>query len=164
MVCDDYTHAVYIGEQWSATINTFSTLASTRFGLADFRQYAESAWLITQMMVSPSQDGNLNFAIWALFAPTQTMANTQGWTVGAQNWYKAAATWFGNNCSNVTHSCSGINLASFEIITPTTTGLSSPQEYILVATPEPATISLLGIALLWLAWIVRRRAASQSAS
>jgi hypothetical protein len=155
VVCDDYTHGVYTGESWTATINTFSTLASTRFGLGAFQQYAEAAWLVTQILAQPSQDGNLNFAIWALFAPTQTKANTKGWTAGAQNWYKAAFAWFGSHCSKVTDTCSEINLANYAIITPTSSGLKSPQEYIVI-TPEPATIALFGAGLLLLALLSRK--------
>jgi hypothetical protein len=161
VVCDDYTHDVFITESWTATINSFSTLASARFGLGAFQQYAEAGWLATQMFARPSQDGNLNFAIWALFAPIQTETNARGWTTGAQNWYIAALAWFGSHCSKVTDTCNGINLANFEIITPTSNTLGSPQEYI-VMTPEPTTIALFGVGMLFLAMIGRKVQVSHS--
>jgi len=43
VMCDDYTHHVYVGESWTASIQTFATLSGTRFGAGAFQQYAEAA-------------------------------------------------------------------------------------------------------------------------
>jgi hypothetical protein len=146
-ICDDYTHEVYIGESWTGTIETFASLTGSRNGPAMFQQYAETAWLFTQFLSNPSNAGDINFAIWALFSPTQTEANTSGWTAGAQNDLTAAQQWFNQNCSTSTDTCKGINLANFEIVTPTDLSATGPQEY-LIMTPEPSSVVLLGIGLI----------------
>jgi len=163
VMCDDYTHSVYVGESWSASIQTFATLSGTRFGAGAFQQYAEAAWLFTQFLANPSKAGNINFAEWYLFAPTQVAANHGGWTAGAQAWFAAAQTWFSSNCSASGKSCSGINLAQFMFITPTNlTGPGSPQEYIAMVTPEPASIALFAVGLLFLGFLTRKFSAKQA--
>jgi hypothetical protein len=154
-ICNDYTHEVYVGETWKATIETFSSLAGARFGSGLFQQYSEAAWLFTQFLANPSKAGDINFAIWALFSPTQTQGNTSGWTAGAQSAFAAAQLWFSQNCSGSTDTCKGIDLANFEIITPTDLSATGPQEYI-VMTPEPGSIVLLGMGVLFLGFAWRK--------
>jgi hypothetical protein len=164
VMCDDYTHSVWIGESWTATIQSFASLGSTRFGAGDFQQYAEAAWLFSQFLAHPPAAGNINFAVWALFNPTPVMGNKSGWTTGAQSWYTAAQNWFAANCNSSTGSCQGINLGQFFFFTPTNlTGGYSPQEYICeVPTPEPGSISLVAVGLLFLGFLARKFAPAQS--
>lgn len=163
MMCDDYTHSVYVGESWTATIQTFATLSGTRFGAGAFQQYAEAAWLFSQFLANPSKAGNINFAVWYLFSPSAVAANKGGWTAGAQAWFAAAQAWFSSNCSSSSKSCTGINLAQFIFITPTNlTGPGSPQEYIAMVTPEPATIALFAVGLLFLGFLTRRASAKHA--
>lgn len=162
-ICDDYTHDVYVGESWKATIQTFATLSNTRFGQAagsagnyGFGAYAEAAWLYTKFLGTPSQAGNINFAIWALFSPAQAEGNLSGWTLGAQTWLKSAQTWFALNCSSAADTCGGIDLSAFEFITPADlTSSDSPQEYITM-TPEPGSLVLMGLGAILLAFVARR--------
>lgn len=158
VMCDDYTHHVWIGESWSATIQTFATLGGTRFGSGHFQQYAEAAWLFEQFLGNPSSAGNINFAVWALFNYSTVTANTAGWTAGAQNWYSAAQAWFTANCNASTGVCQGTNLSQFFFFTPTNlTGSNSPQEYIaMIPTAEPASIALVAGGLLLLGFLTRK--------
>ena len=163
VMCDDYTHSVYVGESWTATIQTFATLSSTRFGAGALQKYDEAAWLFTQFLANPSKAGNINFAVWYLFAPSQVSANLSGWTAGAKAWFTSAKAWFISNFSAYGTSCPVINLGQFIFITPTNlTGPGSPQEYIAVVTPEPASIALFAVGLLFLGFLTRRLSAKQA--
>jgi hypothetical protein len=163
VMCDDYTHHVTIRESWTATLQTFASLGGTRFGAGAFQQYAEAAWLFTQFLSNPSKAGDINFAVWDLFAPSAVQQNIQGWTSGAQSWVTAAQKWFSQNCSLSTSSCQGINLSAFVFITPTNlTGSNSPQEYIEMTTPEPVGIALFAVGLLFLGLVARKYSPSQA--
>jgi len=165
VICDDYTHSVYVGESWTATLQTFASLGGTRFGAGAFQQYAEAAWLFTQFLSNPSKAGDINFAVWDLFSPSAVQKNTSGWTSGAQNWLTAAQTWFSQNCTLSTSSCQGINLSAFVFITPTNlTGSNSPQECIEMTTPEPVSIALFAVGLLFLGLVARKLSPSQASS
>jgi hypothetical protein len=159
-ICDDYSHSVSVGEHWKATIHTFANLNGTRFGAGDFAQYAEAAWLFTKFLAQPSQAGNINFAIWALFSPSAEK-NGSGWTtqgpLSALGWLTAAQQWFKHNCSTSADTCNGINLSEFEIITPKNlTGRNSPQEYITMV-PESGSLALLGLGTIVLVAMRRKK-------
>jgi hypothetical protein len=154
-VCDDFSHGVSSSTPpWTATIETFANLTGARFfGTVGFQGYAEAAYLVTLLALNPSQAGNINFAIWAIF--TQSVIGANGWTTGAQNFLTMALQWFTANCSTATNTCKNIDLSQFRIITPTDSSLTSPQEYITMV-PESATIALVGVGLLFLGWFRRR--------
>jgi len=71
VICDDFLHTVNIGDQWTATVSTFSNLSATRFGNADATQYREAVWLASHINAnSPLTDiAGVQFAIWKLFTP-----------------------------------------------------------------------------------------------
>jgi hypothetical protein len=142
IVCDDYWHEVYIGETWTATENTFSTLGNVRFQGADaaatLQMYEEVAFLVEQLGGNPGSTADISFAIWSIFSPgVPSTGNSAWWVNYAQNQKYADG-----------------EFANFIILTPTDSSAGSAQEY-LVNTPEPASILLLGSGLFALA--TRRR-------
>ena len=146
IVCDDYWHEVYIGETWTATENTFSTLSNARFQGADaaatLLMYEEAAFLVQQLAGNPGSTADISFAIWSIFSQgVPSTGNSAWWVTYAQN-----QNYYAGEFSN------------FIILTPTDSSAQSAQEY-LVNTPEPASIMLLGSGLIALA--VRRRRSNQ---
>lgn len=144
-ICDDYNHTVSIGEQWTATISTFSNLSGTRFGVADSTQYHEAAWIASQISSSSSLAtiAAAQFAIWKLFSSNTPMV------AGEANWLSLAST-------AAAHSYWGMDFSHWEIVTPLSP--ASPQEY-LIFVPEPGVLLNLfvGLTVLMLGPRFRRR-------
>jgi hypothetical protein len=133
VICDDYNHTVSIGEQWTATISTFSNLSDTRFGVADSTQYHEAAWIASQISSSSSLATitGAQFAIWALFSSNTPMV------AGEASWLSLAS-------SAAAHGYWGMDFSHWEIITPLSP--DSPQEY-LIFVPEPGVLLNLFVGL-----------------
>ena len=76
-----------------------------------------------------------------------------GWTIGAQNWFNLATT------TDLTGFDS--TMVKFTIITPTDLSGSGPQEFlsaaVVVPTPEPGGLFLLGGGMLGLAGFARKK-------
>jgi hypothetical protein len=147
VICDDFNHTVSVGDQWTATISTFSNLSGTRFGTADATQYHEAAWIASQITSTSSLNtiAAAQFAIWALFSNNTPMEpGEQAWLTAAQNAALPANNYFGMNFSNV------------EILTPISP--ASPQEYFFFI-PEPSALLDLGMGLVAFVgfWGLRRR-------
>lgn len=114
--------------------------------------YQEEAWLAEQLLDTPVSDSGtrqeIQGAIWQLADPSLTFPGASGAFTTAVN------TWEGDAAGQ------GTNIG-FEILTDSACTTSSDcvktrQEY-LVLTPEPASVSLLGLSLLSLFAALRRK-------
>jgi hypothetical protein len=163
IVCDDYSHEVYVGESWIASVSTFADLSNTRFGnLVNAPQlYDEAAYLFNELSQVPSQVGNISFALWAIFDPSD-VTTSAGWTTGGNAIDPTSAAGWLANAQAQTYTAG--EFSNFEVLTPCTpspqgcpisTSSASAQEY-LVRTREPSTVLLLGIGLLAV-WLLKSR-------
>ena len=148
MVCDDYSHEVFVGETWQAHASTFADLSHTRFwdsahAAQSLQKYEMAAFLTAQIFLNPrSAWGDISFAIWRIFTgSTPNFGNSDYWINFAAS----------QNFSNY-------DFSSFRILTPDSSGSGSAQEYIVIVAPEPATMLLLVLGLVGLCLVGRKRA------
>lgn len=164
LFCDDFNNEVTWNQTWQANVTQLGSgdLSNTRYGNpADVallmgqnpyygtytaaQLYAQAAWLTTQfnqyLSNNPTQIISLQYAIWDLFDPNApTNAGAQAWILSAEQNYGS------------------VNLNNFEIVTNVgPLALTGQVQEFIVPTPEPGTIALLGIALLGLVFIARRK-------
>ena len=158
IVCDDYAHSVYIGESWTASVSTFANLSNARFWqgtqAATLQLYDEAAYLFNELYLQPSQSGNISFALWAIFDPSQ-VETSAGWTTGGNAVNPTSAAGWLANAQSQTYTAG--EFSNFEVLTPISP--TSPQEY-LVQTSEPSTVLLLGIGVLAMFAVKSKRKAS----
>jgi hypothetical protein len=150
IICDDYSHNIYNGENWSATGMQASTLTvgnvgNTRFGgtTTGLIMYAEVASLVTQMLgtTNNQQQADLSAAIWWITSAGAKNGSTysfNGVTLDAN------ATVLLNAVLNTTPAALLAALAkdtNLWILTPTDGSSTSPQE-MWMSVPEGGTALL----------------------
>jgi len=151
VMCDDYSHEVYIGQKWEADIVPFSDITDGRFWdpahpATSLHDYEMAFWLYDQFLKHPTQAGNINFAVWAIFDPAVIGHN--GWTVGPNTQLTSASSWLYAAENFNGH----FDYSSFYLIVPEDLSKSGPQEYI-GKTPEPAALALTGSGLMAIGFV-----------
>ena len=117
-------------------------------------QVLEMEWLNLQFQYSPSSDWTgIQEAIWAINGDT----SYQGANAPIDPFSSPSKTW-----QAVAAASYSLGEAVFEVLVPTTAGQSQTFLVNLTATPEPAALSLVGLALLGLG-ILRKRKAQRGA-
>jgi hypothetical protein len=150
-ICDDYNHEVWVGENWTANIYSFSQYQSGRFGNEGLQNYEEAAWLLSQIPTAgASEVGDINFAVWSIFTSGVPVQPQTGSLDGSGYWLTQATTAANNNFY-------GMNFSNYRIVTPTDNGTDSPQEYLIVTAPEPSSLLMLGTGLIGIAGVVKKK-------
>jgi hypothetical protein len=156
-VCDDRNTEIN-SSTWTANVNTFATLSSTKFyksstpalAMQSTENYEAAAWLVQQMFaIGPSNPANyttvadIHLALWSVFSSNPS--SMLGSNTDAQNWYTAG----------LGHETDPISEFS-DIIIYTPDPKSASQEMMMIA-PEPASMILFGTGLLAIGTAIRRR-------
>lgn len=170
VICDDFADDSYVGESWSATVSSVASLAgNVKWGSETNAQqnYEIAAWLVEDLLSTSNKTAteDISFAIWLSLDPDVasyltstypdpgTLAAAQGWIATAQN-------------AITTQDLTAADFANVLVYTPVTGtavncegGLcpaNSPQEFLVVRTPEPGSLVLLLGGLIALVGFARR--------
>jgi hypothetical protein len=173
VICTDFADESYVGSNWPATANTFSTIGNTLWGqyygvTTATTMYQEAAWITLQMLsgnYNATQIGYMSYAIWYIFDPNGTKANP----IGVNQYLNGNSTilngllYWVNLAAGSYSGLTAAQLAEFTIYTPV--GCDSPgtcqaQEFFQV--PEGGTafayLLLAGAALIGAILVRRQRA------
>ncbi len=167
--CDDFANSVSYNQTWTANLtnlatgnlsnlryenisNTLSTSATTSATYNGTQLYEMAAWLTRQFAANGtagySANGDIQDTLWDLFNPNSHNTGVNPPTPSSNKWLYAAEKNYGS-----------IDAASVNILTNTSvaySGSGQTQEFI-VATPEPASILLLGVGLIAIGVVGKRR-------
>lgn len=174
VICDDFISDTYLGESWQATAYDFSEYAMAKFGgLSNAAQlYNEAAWLATQLVSGPIAGcpnagncaGAVQYALWQVFAAPAPLSALSGTDLANANYWLGQAqsqAYTPGQFSNVTI----YTYASHATGCPGGSCSGAPQEFLVVRTPEPESLALLGFDLSGVGALLyafrRRRKAAQ---
>jgi hypothetical protein len=155
VICDDYNSETYLNESWTATALTFDqVLTGGKFAnQADSTaRYSKVGWLATELMdhaADPGVTADIQFALWSVFGNSVPLSS------GAQGWLNEA------QAHGTDPKSSFANLMFYKPLNQACTSGPCPswppQEFVTIGTPEPATLSLVGLGFAAIVAARRRR-------
>ena len=147
--CVDFFHEVYAGQQWDANVSSLGSGSGVGYFTreSDIDLYKQAAWLTVQYAGKSDYNvGQIQATIWNLFKPASVTPASNYWLLAAQNNYKS------------------MDYSGYYVVTDVNkSNPNSVQEFITTgnlqttATPEPASMLLLGSGLAGLAGVSARR-------
>jgi hypothetical protein len=145
MFCIDFTHDVSIGSSWGVTqgslLDPNAELGAKNYigySGATMMDFKKAAWLASQFNpLNPGDFAGIHGAIWNTFLPANGQADL-GWA-GIQAWIDKANLAAANNFY-------GMDFSGWSLLTPT--GTYGQVQLRFTATPEPATMILMGSGLI----------------
>ena len=138
-LCIDFNDESSVGSTWNAYVSQVGADIGNTYNPGSALQYKEAAWIYNQITApgtSAQTKIDLQEAAWYIMDPNYASGKK------AQYGPDTAAMTFVTAAQNNYNS---VNLANFEIISAVTA--HSQQEF-LIATPEPASCALFGVAFL----------------
>ena len=142
LYCVDFAHQITPGQVWDANVTSLAggSLTSTRS--TDLARYQQAAWLSTQFALHPEATPSIQAALWSLFQTTTAEVDA-----AAAEWRSLALANYGT-----------MEYGSFYVVTDINAAApNSAQEFIISATPEPATLMLLATGLILVLGAARRK-------
>lgn len=159
IVCDDYVDESYLNESWTANVTTLADLTGIKWGgLSNATTlYEEAAWLTGKLATaSPSQAGDIQFAIWAIFDPSAINGLSSGDQLVVEGLVTQAQSqtfWTGEFANILIYTA---NTSDPILCNGQACANTPPQEFI-VQTPEPGAAMLLLVGLSVIAIGARRK-------
>lgn len=150
--CVDPDHSVSPGQTWTANVSYLGgNLSNTYQGSGGATVYGAMAWLITQMQAATTstQRQELQAAIWEIAEGAP--GPTTGFSVNF-----VSSTFINAVATDITNAENNILTSGFEILTDTQ---GQTQEFMIINTPEPSTLLLLGAGLFAFAMLYRSKRA-----
>lgn len=179
VICDDWSNNTSVGESWQADVTNAAAVGTgTPVYGSSQSLYDEAVWLATGIMSGYNSGNQLteieySFALWELtYMKNGTPADSLGDPLaylqkyGTATEYNQAMQYYDQAAGLGMYagdSEAGFTASGWEILSPTPSGPSAPQEF-LVQTPEPSTLLMLGLGLgaMFLMWRRQRNAGSSS--